>query len=317
MTRYGFAASRQLTSGATARAVCVAQPGMPRDLALASPGHPGEPPHPASRQDRAGVPLRSSTSGEPDSAETLFDLAVERAAQGCYDEVVGLARRAACLVPDALACLDLVSQVRSLIPVSERAWSEVCDLEVRTLIGVGDLPRARSRCQRLQALVEARATASLGDQKEQRALSVVHERLGDLARLAGDVVAAGTEYRTCLAIREGLAAAAPADLGLSRDLSVVHERLGDLAHLTGDFDTASSRYRAALRITASLVRVDPANPEWQRDLVVICERLAHLGHPNGVGGSASEQAMSSDDRQRGLLKAGRFDTEVSRAGQEP
>ena len=53
-----------------------------------------------------------------------------------------------------------------------------------------------------------------------------HERLGDLARAAGDTGVAEQHYRVGLAIAERLAAADPDNAEYQRDLGISHARLG-------------------------------------------------------------------------------------------
>lgn len=58
---------------------------------------------------------------------------------------------------------------------------------------------------------------------------VCHERLGDLAREAGDSAAARTHYTACLAIMDSLAADQPGDPRRQRDLAAARARLAELA----------------------------------------------------------------------------------------
>ncbi len=92
------------------------------------------------------------------------------------------------------------------------------------------------------------AAADPTNSEWQRDLSVSHERLGDLARAAGDSTAARTAYQASLDIAARLAAADPTNSEWQRDLSISHERLGDLARAAGDSTAARTAYQASLDI---------------------------------------------------------------------
>ena len=62
----------------------------------------------------------------------------------------------------------------------------------------------------------------------QRDLSISHNKLGNLARAAGDLTAARTAYTAALTIRRRLADADPTNTQWQRDLAVALERLENL-----------------------------------------------------------------------------------------
>jgi hypothetical protein len=98
--------------------------------------------------------------------------------------------------------------------------------------------------------------------QRQRDLSVSHNKLGDVARAAGDLAAARAAYQASLDIAVRLAAADPANTTWQRDLSVSHNKLGDAAVAAGDLAAARAAYQASLDIAVRLAAADPANTLW-------------------------------------------------------
>jgi tetratricopeptide (TPR) repeat protein len=102
----------------------------------------------------------------------------------------------------------------------------------------------------------------------QREAASIHELVGLVLQVQGDLAGAQRRYEAGLRIREALAARDPENAGWQRDLSVSENKLGDVLQVQGDLAGAQRRYEAGLRIREALAARDPENAGWQRDLMV-------------------------------------------------
>ncbi len=222
----------------------------------------------------------------------LLDIPRHLAALHRYDDIADLAGQATHILAGTLATLACLAEIRPLIPPGERAWIVVAELEVLALLSVGDLRAATRQLRAMQRQAETRATDDPANAGWQRDLSVIHNKLGDVAVAAGDLAGARAAFQAGLDIRVRLAAADPANAGWQRDLSVSHSRLGDVAVAAGDLAAARAAYQAALDIAARLAAADPANAGWQRDLSVIHNKLGDVAVTAGdlAGARAAYQA---------------------------
>ena len=102
----------------------------------------------------------------------------------------------------------------------------------------------------------------------QRDLSVLYERLGDIAKARNDYRAAEGYCAKALEISERLAENYPDDPKMQRDLSVSYERLGGIAEARKNYNAAEGYYAKALEIGERLAEKYPDDPNLQRDLSV-------------------------------------------------
>jgi tetratricopeptide (TPR) repeat protein len=109
-----------------------------------------------------------------------------------------------------------------------------------------------------------------------RALSVCHERQGDLQAALGEGDKAFDSYSKALQLREELHDKNPESAGFARDLSIVYNRLGDLQRSSANREKALELYRKGLEIGKELCRRDPQSIPFNRDLSVSYERLGDL-----------------------------------------
>jgi tetratricopeptide (TPR) repeat protein len=224
----------------------------------------------------------------------LLDIARHLAALHRYDEITDVAERATRTAPGTLATLACLSEIRPLIPPDERAWIVVADFEVMAVLSAGDLRAATRQLRAMQRAAETRAAGDPADLRWQRDLSVIHNKLGDVAVATGDLAGARDAYQAGLDIAIRLAAADPANTLWQSDLSVSHDRLGDVAVAAGDLARARDAYQAGLDLRVRLTAADPAAARWQRDLSVSHDRLGD------VAAAAGDLAGAREHFQAGL-----------------
>ncbi|MGH3980352.1 MAG: hypothetical protein ACRDRZ_15330, partial [Pseudonocardiaceae bacterium] len=158
----------------------------------------------------------------------LLDIPRHLAALGHYDNLADIAGQATQMLPGTLAVAAFLAEVRPLIPITERAWILVADLELTTFLAAGDLSSAVRLAGTIHEHVEARAAADPTNTAWQRDLSVSHSKLGDLAVAAGDLATAGQRFQAALDIRQRLAAADPINAQWQRDLEISQQRVTSL-----------------------------------------------------------------------------------------
>jgi hypothetical protein len=105
----------------------------------------------------------------------------------------------------------------------------LAERECLALTAIRLVSATRDRHHAQLAIANGRAAADPDNAHQQRALSVVHNKLGELAVTVEDSTTADQHYRTALAIAERLAAADPGNAGYQRDLAWVRQRLVELS----------------------------------------------------------------------------------------
>jgi tetratricopeptide (TPR) repeat protein len=206
----------------------------------------------------------------------LLDVPRHLAALGHYDDLAIAAKQATEALPGTLAVAAFLTEISPLVPVTERAWTQVANLELLNNIATGNLVAATRIAETIDQYVHARASVDPDNATWRRDLSVHYERLGDLAIAAGDRPTAKQHFQAGLAIRQHLAATDPENTEWQRDLTVSHNRLGALAIAAGDLPDAEQHLRAGLAIRQRLAATAPDNTEWQRDLSISHNRLGNL-----------------------------------------
>ncbi len=98
------------------------------------------------------------------------------------------------------------------------------------------------------------ATADPGNAGWQRDLSVSHNRIGDVQRAQGDLVAALTSYQASHDLFERVAAADPGNAGWQRDLALSFGRVAIAEAGQGARDRALSQFQEG-RTTPSWCRL--------------------------------------------------------------
>jgi len=144
-----------------------------------------------------------------------------------------------------------------------------------------DLDEVEALLVRSFQLFQSLARESPDVPLHQANLAISHNRLGDIARAQGDLVAAGAAFQAALEIREALVAREPSNAEYQRNLSISHDRIGDVAREQGELAAARAAYEAALEVTEALVAGEPSNAEYQFDLSVSHEYLGYVAWAQG------------------------------------
>ncbi|MBV1696385.1 MAG: tetratricopeptide repeat protein [Hyphomicrobiales bacterium] len=243
----------------------------------------------AGRSDAAAKRIRDLLGrGDGIGAKAAFDdMLREKAAAGLPPDPAD-----ARLARDIAKLLEF-KDVRTAAALYDKA-SELDDTDVWTFINLGDQHVAAGDLNAAMRAFE-RARALSEESKNERDLSVSHDRIGDVLVAQGRLPAALDAYRASLAIAERLAAADPGNAGWQRDLSVSHNKIGDVLVAQGSLPAALDAYRASLAIAERLAKADPGNAGWQHDVALSLQR---------VGIVAARQGQIAEARatyERGLV----------------
>jgi tetratricopeptide (TPR) repeat protein len=141
---------------------------------------------------------------------------------------------------------------------------------------LGDTAAALQSYHQELTILTALTAADPTDAPTRHALSIVYEKLGDMAPPCGDVAAALAHYRQALAMRQALAAAAPANVHFRRDLAVSYRKVGLSLAAMQDHAGALEQYGQALAIRQALVETDPLNAGARRDLARIHDDIGQV-----------------------------------------
>jgi hypothetical protein len=196
-------------------------------------------PRPERHERALAMRLRRFKDNVPDGDDRL-EAARHLAALRRWDEVADLAEVAGQILPGTLAVGAFLAEVRPLIPVEERAWLLVGDLEAQALLAAGDIPAAARLLDGLRQQTERRAAADPANTAWQRDLSISRDKLGNVAVAGGDLADASEHYRASLAIAERLAAADPANTAWQRDLFALRDQIR--RHRRGDSEAWDARW---------------------------------------------------------------------------
>jgi tetratricopeptide (TPR) repeat protein len=153
---------------------------------------------------------------------------------------------------------------------------------------LGDLRKARSA-----------ADAAVRTSRDDRALSVSWNELGEVLVAQGDLAAARVRFSQFLSISENLARDNPSSAQAQRDLSVSFDKLGNVLVAQGDLAAARERFSQSLAIHEKWARDNPSIAAAQRDLSVSLNRLGDVLVAQGDLAAACErfsQSLSIDER---------------------
>ena len=168
-----------------------------------------------------------------------------------FDDLVGFASQVSTAVAAQLGELSVAAflgEVLPLVPEDVDGYLWLADREREALAQTGSLSAAVQRASALLAVAQELADQDPTNATAQRDLSVIHEKLGNLALQAGDGARAAEHYHAALTIAQQLADQDPTNATAQRDLSVTHEKLGNLALQAGDNARAAEHYHAALTV---------------------------------------------------------------------
>jgi uncharacterized caspase-like protein len=164
---------------------------------------------------------------------------------------------------------------------------------------IGDLARTAGQLDSAQTAFEESLRIRLAlaenkpDPERQRAVSVSHERIGDVLRERGDPAGALVAYNKSQAIAEELVRRDPNDTDLKRELSISYAKAGNALSDQKSWSPALASYQQALAIARELAATDPGNTNWQRDLSVCLEKVAGVLDVQGDIGGALQNYQDS------------------------
>jgi tetratricopeptide (TPR) repeat protein len=226
--------------------------------------------------------------------DDLVEIARHLAAAGRTDDLVRFAVDTSKALRGELAVAAFLGEVLPSVPREHPDFLPLMDREQQALIATGNGAAAQTRVQEKLRVAQDRAEADPSNLGFQRDLSVVYERLGDLARVVGDAAAAVHNYNEGLEIRQRLARAEPGNLDFQYGLIVSYIKLGDLAIESGKTAKARVWVMQGLEIAQQLVQADPGNVDFQRSLSISYERLGDLAR------AARDAAAARDWYTQGL-----------------
>lgn len=114
---------------------------------------------------------------------------------GDHDTAVAAAWEAVHIVGGEVAVSALLAEVMPLIPTTQAEYLALADRECQGLTAIGLVSATIDRRQVLLTVAEDRVVADPHNAEHQRNLSIMHERLGDLAVAAGDATGADQHHR--------------------------------------------------------------------------------------------------------------------------
>jgi SAM-dependent methyltransferase/tetratricopeptide (TPR) repeat protein len=229
--------------------------------------------------DRARLHAARAYDADPTNGLALFRLAELSRRTGQWAEAEAAFDRF-----DAVAAAE--------IDPEGAYWAEIAAGD-HALAG-GDLGRAREAYEGGGALVDAagdRAAEPAARCRWRLGRAIVDGKLGDLARLDGDLAGADAAYAAGLATldRLGRDADGPSPGGPSpgasshgasspfaRDVAVLHVKRGDVARARGALADARAAYDAALALALPRATAAPADVTAQRDLATVHDRIGDI-----------------------------------------
>jgi len=147
-------------------------------------------------------------------------------------------------------------------------------------------PQGQALTEYLEAQKLARQLLEMSPQDgaRRRELMFVHQKIGDVRQVLGDLDAAMAEYRTALTLIQHAAAGAPENRGWRRDVAITLRRIGQVHSGKNDFDGALEQLKAALEIITVLAQEDPNDNVTQsnlasnhRDIAVVHAQRGDVG----------------------------------------
>jgi tetratricopeptide (TPR) repeat protein len=153
----------------------------------------------------------------------------------------------------------------------------LCELVLaEALWKAGRAAEARALYARSFKAGEAAAAADPRNAHKQRSLSVLHNRLGDVALDLGAVDEALKHYRASAAVMEKLVRALDQRMHAEHDLALAYLRLGNASMQAGKPAEAWTYLRKCPALLKPLMDADPKHAEVQRDLGIVYEFMGML-----------------------------------------
>jgi non-specific serine/threonine protein kinase/serine/threonine-protein kinase len=140
--------------------------------------------------------------------------------------------------------------------------------------------------------------------KIRRFLGLVHERIGTMHEVEGNIVSARESYLESQSIRQWLATSAPENTEITRDLAIAHEKIGNVMIAMGNLTAALESRHKSLEILSQLAKADPGNVQARQSLAISYMHLGELfGDPDSRNLGQRTEAMKNYRAAMEILKA--------------
>ncbi|MEH1128006.1 tetratricopeptide repeat protein [Micromonospora sp. CPCC 206061] len=206
----------------------------------------------------------------------IGNLAAERGeleeATAAYRESLRLAKAMVATVPE-IALDDVAISHGKLAQMASR---------------LGDRDTAREHLEAAREAAERRVGLVPGDPDALRSLSIVLERIGDLALETDDLETARIAYHDNFRIVESLVRADPGHSGWQYDLAVCHQRLGMLAMAAGDLAAARKEHAASVAVGERLAAALPD------ELMLVAHLAAGYANLSSVAAQRADYAEAAE-----------------------
>ncbi|MFN2508219.1 MAG: protein kinase [Chthoniobacterales bacterium] len=192
-------------------------------------------------------------------------------------------------VQSARASLAIFQELAAARPGDADAQRSVAISHLKTgdvlgnpnYVNLGDQASAMENYHAAVRILETLYAADPRDARTRRFLGIMHERIGAVLELQGDIPGALTEYRRSAEIRIPLAAEFPNDSPIVRDAAIAYEKIGNVMTATGNLPAALENRQKSLQMFGDLVKADPNNTLAKHSLAVSRIHLGDLlGNPD-------------------------------------
>jgi len=165
--------------------------------------------------------------------------------------------------------------------------------------GAGDKKGAKAARLKALALAEKELRASPGSVEVRAQVAGLKERVGDVAKAAGNAERARSLFEECLSAWRELLRRDPENTDWKRNEGLILGRLGVLSHEAHDFGSAEQYLKGALQVASELGRADPTNGQWQNDLSSAHGMLGDMM----IEAGRLEEALREQNRSLEILEA--------------
>jgi eukaryotic-like serine/threonine-protein kinase len=183
-------------------------------------------------------------------------------------------------------------------------------IKVGDVLGNPNFPNNRDQAGSLTnylaslAIFQSLDKSDPNNPKIRRFLALVHERIGTMHELEGNIVSARENYLESQAIRQWLASSAPENTEVVRDLAIAHEKIGNVMIAMGNLNAALESRRKSLEIFNRLAKGDSGNVQARQSLAISYMHLGELyGDPDSPNLGQRSEAVKNYRAAIEILKA--------------
>jgi eukaryotic-like serine/threonine-protein kinase len=206
-----------------------------------------------------------------------------------YDQNLGDSAAALASFQKALALYQHLAETDS---TNQKLWETICNLHLKIIVLHNDYGSAAAAEQSVREAQHVLARMQAANLPSNIWLTTsIQYRIGEIARLAGDLPAALQSQRQALESATNWAAQHPGD-SAQQLLALCQARLGGVLLRTGALEEALAAYSYALRAYQDLAARFPQNPSFRRSVAARCESVADvLGDPDDLNLGRPEEAL--------------------------